>query len=684
MTEPVAAPQESGARANAWVGGAPGWVLLIWPWCWTPWLTFYPSALRDAVLPILAAAILVGVALRGRGAAWRARWREVGRTGRWAALAVLALGGWSLAGIWFAPEALRPEARMGFVRFAQEAMVLLAALLACAEPGRQRGLLRALALSGALVGVGCIAAHVGGLSLAYYSTGRMMFPFGMPAALGAFAMASTLAAGALLHDAAKQRSRHAAAAGVAFVLCLAPVVLAATLSAQVGVAAGLWMLGLVYAGQRRGVYLGGSLVLVAVAVAGLAWFLQTPEGRTWQYASSWGARPLYVRTALQAAADRPLAGWGPGLYFYAAGMTEDTATYLHGQRGGWTYAAHCEPLQPFVEGGLPGGMLWLAIWALAAAAAWRGWRRTNGGVFRVAALGVPGAALLVLAGLWADGCFSPAYQQEDIAAFRALLLGFALATGSRRAETAAGAATDALAVRVVPSGALLRGMTALAAVLLAVAALIGVAGQAVLADGALKLKDDQFAVAETAARRALALAQDVDLWQRALGVHATAVRRGGGAAALRAERVRLARELERFPFLPSLAIWGLQVESRIAALVPEETPESRARKLGLVLRTLRHRPEQYRFRIILRDLLEALSPAELERLRAGGIPLGEGRLDGWSAADGAALEALWIGQAGRPAEAALLLAEAETSGRVSFLDVRTERARFLVLAGVPT
>lgn len=114
-------------------------------------------------------------------------------------------------------------------------------------------------------------------------------------------------------------------------------------------------------------------------------------------------RLALARTSLEMLADRPLAGVGLGRFRQFAPPYRDPAEAdLPGLAGAPTEAEHPhdELLLAFVEGGLPGGLLLLALLGLSLARAWRG-RHDDGGL---ATLGLLVAGVLLGLGqdAWTD------------------------------------------------------------------------------------------------------------------------------------------------------------------------------------------------------------------------------------------------------------------------------------------
>lgn len=580
---------EPAAPRTAWVsrwGGALGLLLVLWPWLQLPYQTYFPSAVRDALLPLFSALLLLSAALLP--AVWSAlvaRWRGLTGLGRF------GLGATGLFLIWqgvAAANGAEPlAARLGWFRALQFSTVTAVVALQAGTEARRNGLLRALGLAGGLVGLCALVAHGAGWQWAYYTASRMHFPFSMPAALGAFAMVCALVAVARLHDAVLQRSRSLLWWVAAFALALTAFWQARTISTFVGFLAGLWVLVWTRVPARRA-FLVLSLLVAGGLGAGVGWYLTTPVGREWMLGSSWGTRPLFVQTALTMAQERPLLGWGPMTYPYAQAFCESTTTYLSAQRGAWSYAVHCEPAQVLGELGIPGLLLWLAVLGLGIATAWRAWMRETPSV-TAPHLNTGGAALMLLTAVTVDGLFSPAYRQLDTGTMGALVLGFALAAGAQ-AQPLDSPSRPGVRFLLLPLG-----------LLVACLAVAGVVGQVHLAVAAKKYRDvmktqvaDGWAVVAERGRQATAWAADIDLYQRSVGYRLRALDRLGRYDA----GVALCREaLERVPVIDTFV-------HRLASL--EERRGRPGGQFVALVRGLHYQPYHHEYRERLRRLLAVL------------------------------------------------------------------------------
>ncbi|MBN1256316.1 MAG: O-antigen ligase family protein [Planctomycetes bacterium] len=615
--------RKSSLFLTSW-GGACSLLLLLWPWFWCGEYTYNSSALRAVVLPLGAVIALFVIIPSKQGFMLSERWQALSIPGRNIILLLFLFFAWNLVSWYFAAEPA--AARMGLIFSGRLTLITVVAALLASNPKISLGILRSLLLSSTIVGLVVVVIYFTGWQEAYYAPDRMDFPFSMPSALGGVSMLGALGVLALLSrrlvrqdnppdklDDSPSSKLLLPGLFLTLIFCLAGIILSGTRSCLIGLLAGSWLLGLVSLKKTRTLYLVATVVVFAICGYAILDILLTPAGKLWVYNASWGTRPLYINEALRLFWQRPLLGWGPGCFAYGVQLYESMELFLHSARGGWIAAAHCEPAQVLSQLGLPGMLLWLVIYAGAFAVCWRQ-RHTTCGLL----------LLIMLAGIFVDNLFSPAYHNApDYSSLLALILGLAIACGSK----AEAPRLESPPVQEKPpftrmaSFLLFRILLAVAALLVALTSLQAWYSQRLLAEcvhsfnrGLMLMETGAaeesikkvFADAEAQALAAMQNAIELDNWQRAAGFHIQAIDEQGDPSRLE-EQLRLNWEiLERLPALSN-------VFERIIELA-ELRGESHEQFFAL-LQALHRQPYSYSFRTRIRIFLRNLDEKTFSELR---------------------------------------------------------------------
>jgi len=293
-------------------------------------------------------------------------------------------------------------------------------------------------LAGGFVALGAVVAATGLVVRRSYPTAfnDVSLPLGNANLLAAVLLLPLLlAAGFAVREwAGRRRPRVFAAVGVAGVLTLAVFALCRGVSYWIGLGAGAAAFAALR--SRRPLAIVGAAVILAAALGAVGWKAGAVE--RFKQTKSYIVRAELWRRAAHMVAERPVLGWGAGNFFtdnqpfaaeramevlryHEGGATKDEPTYkiltpaeVH---------VHNEYLQQFVEGGVVGLALYLALFAAAGASAFHARRR---GFAESALLD---AGLAALAGYLVSNAFNPEVYFADFGPYFWILTGAVAGAG---------------------------------------------------------------------------------------------------------------------------------------------------------------------------------------------------------------------------------------------------------------
>ncbi|MHC4871611.1 MAG: O-antigen ligase family protein [Planctomycetota bacterium] len=502
-------------------GGGFGLLFLIWPW------VHFKEAISTAApkrefLAFFSALLILNFIKRKGGGALISYVRSLAGNCRKAFVCLLLFGLFNVvSALLLSYQRMSSFFWLGWLL--RSYVIFFAVFLLLLEKDRLKAFLNVFVLSGSLVGFVCFVIKAANsinpeyfTGSASFAGGRMCYPFGMPAGLGIFEVLSALCAVSFLRDSfINKDKRKAVLYFTALLFCMAGIAASGTLSCSVGFAAGLWSLFLFKVKNRRR-YLAATALLLFAVISFAIYFLNTAHGRELLYTTSWGIRPVAAVTALRMFAEHPIAGWGPNTVHYAFPHVESWQAFLHGARGDYFNAVHCEPLQVLGELGLVGFGLYAAFFFFLFTALYR---KTLRSAKDSAEQYIP--VFMLLSAVLCDSLFNPAYRHGEMNVIMFIIFALCFTAGA----DSFGAEPDVPGHKA--AGKLVSALCLVVFAAIAYLSVTCLQGNMYLSAAYHQHKKGEFEELKVTSRLAGDNVQEINLWQKSRGYYSEAFRRTG-------------------------------------------------------------------------------------------------------------------------------------------------------------